>query len=123
VTVQINEYEMGQMITTIYRTAYPSAVEHSNLRVRLYYFSCTNIRENAPHVCRSIDAEASGVTNARCSCFALFTLGNWWKILHVTESVRTFVKKYYPTFLDNTLVKIRFINVTDIRTSILWVTA
>jgi len=29
--MQINEYEMGQIITTIYRTAYPSTVVHSNL--------------------------------------------------------------------------------------------
>jgi hypothetical protein len=112
---------MGQIITTIYRTAYPSTVEHSNLHERLYYFSCADVRENAPHVCRRIDAEASSLTNMPCSCCASFTLGNWWKILHVTEIVRTFSAKYYPKFLDNTLIKLRFTSATNVRTASFWV--
>jgi len=121
--MQIHEYEMGQIITTVFRTAYPSTVEHSNLHERLYYFSCADIRENAPPVCRRIDAEASGLTNTPCSCFASFTLGNWWKILHVTESVLTFSTKYYPKFLDNTLIKLRSTSVTNVRIAIFWVIA
>jgi len=44
---------------------------------------------------------------------------NGAKILHVTERVRTFVTKYYPKFLDNTLIKLRFTSVKNVRTDIL----